>query len=41
VVNAIVDALRPLGVRDVTMPCTPERVWRAISAAQSEGNGAA
>ena len=30
VVNAIVDALRPLGVRDVTMPCSPERVWRAI-----------
>ncbi|MBV9856502.1 MAG: xanthine dehydrogenase family protein molybdopterin-binding subunit [Streptosporangiaceae bacterium] len=30
VVNAIVDALRPLGVPDVPMPCTPERVWRAI-----------
>ncbi|MDT0406714.1 MULTISPECIES: xanthine dehydrogenase family protein molybdopterin-binding subunit [Streptomyces] len=30
VVGAIVDALRPLGVTDVTMPCTPERVWRAI-----------
>jgi carbon-monoxide dehydrogenase large subunit len=36
VVNAIVDALRPFGVRDVTMPCTPERVWRAIQAAQSQ-----
>ena len=34
VVNAIVDALRPLGVTDVTMPCTPERVWRAIQSAQ-------
>jgi carbon-monoxide dehydrogenase large subunit len=34
VVNAIVDALRPLGIRDITMPCTPERVWRAIQAAQ-------
>jgi carbon-monoxide dehydrogenase large subunit len=31
VVNAIVDALRPFGVTDVPMPCTPERVWRAIS----------
>ncbi len=31
VVNAIVDALRPLGVHDVRMPCTPERVWRAIT----------
>ncbi|WP_432987679.1 xanthine dehydrogenase family protein molybdopterin-binding subunit [Dactylosporangium sp. CA-233914] len=29
VVNAIVDALRPFGVHDVPMPCTPERVWRA------------
>ncbi len=30
VVNAIVDALRPLGVADIEMPCTPQRVWRAI-----------
>jgi aerobic carbon-monoxide dehydrogenase large subunit len=30
VVNAIVDAIRPYGVSDVPMPCTPERVWRAI-----------
>ena len=30
VVNAIVDALRPHGVQDVPMPCTPERVWRAL-----------
>ncbi|KAB2362892.1 xanthine dehydrogenase family protein molybdopterin-binding subunit [Actinomadura montaniterrae] len=30
VVNAIVDALRPYGVDDVPMPCTPERVWRAL-----------
>jgi carbon-monoxide dehydrogenase large subunit len=30
VVNAIVDALRPYGVKDVRMPCTPERVWRAL-----------
>jgi len=35
VVNAIIDALRPLGVRDITMPCSPERVWRAIQAAQA------
>lgn len=32
VVNAIVDALRPYGVHDVRMPCTPERVWRAVQA---------
>jgi carbon-monoxide dehydrogenase large subunit len=30
VVNAVVDALRPFGVNDVRMPCTPERVWRAV-----------
>jgi aerobic carbon-monoxide dehydrogenase large subunit len=30
VVNAVVDALRPFGVSDVPMPCTPERVWRAL-----------
>ena len=32
VVNAIVDAVRHLGVSDIRMPCTPERVWRAIHA---------
>ena len=36
VVNAIVDALRPIGVHDVAMPCTPERVWRAIQAGHAE-----
>jgi carbon-monoxide dehydrogenase large subunit len=37
VVNAVVDALRPFGVKDVEMPCTPQRVWRAIAAAKGEG----
>jgi carbon-monoxide dehydrogenase large subunit len=31
VVNALIDALAPLGVRDITMPATPHRVWRAIA----------
>jgi aerobic carbon-monoxide dehydrogenase large subunit len=31
VVNAIVDAVRHLGVTDIEMPCTPMRVWRAIN----------
>ncbi|HYU03381.1 MAG TPA: xanthine dehydrogenase family protein molybdopterin-binding subunit [Jatrophihabitantaceae bacterium] len=35
VVNAIVDALRPFGVTDVPMPCTPERVWRAVQEASA------
>ncbi len=30
VVNAVVDALRPSGVRHLDMPLRPERVWRAI-----------
>ncbi|MFN7756216.1 MAG: xanthine dehydrogenase family protein molybdopterin-binding subunit [Betaproteobacteria bacterium] len=34
VVNAIVDALAPLGVRDIAMPATPYSVWKAIQAAQ-------
>ena len=33
VVNAVMDALRPLGVRDIRMPCTPERVWQAVKEA--------
>ena len=39
VVNAIVDALRPLGVNDVRMPCTPERVWEAIQSAGASAGG--
>ena len=31
VVNAIVDALAPLGVRHLDMPLTPESLWRAMS----------
>ena len=31
VMNAIVDALSPLGVRSFDMPATPERLWRAIN----------
>jgi carbon-monoxide dehydrogenase large subunit len=30
VVNAVVDALQPLGVKHIDMPLTPERVWQAI-----------
>jgi carbon-monoxide dehydrogenase large subunit len=35
VVNAVVDALAPLGIRHLDMPLTPERVWRAMQAARS------
>jgi carbon-monoxide dehydrogenase large subunit len=37
VVNAVVDAVRHLGVQDIQMPCTPERVWRAIQTATTAG----
>lgn len=33
VYNAVIDALSHLGVRHMTMPCTPEKVWSAIRAA--------
>jgi carbon-monoxide dehydrogenase large subunit len=36
VVNAVVDALRPRGVNDVEMPCTPMHVWQAMTAAKGE-----
>ncbi|WP_035855568.1 xanthine dehydrogenase family protein molybdopterin-binding subunit [Cryptosporangium arvum] len=35
VVNAVVDAVRHLGVHDIQMPCTPERVWKAINGASA------
>jgi carbon-monoxide dehydrogenase large subunit len=35
VIHAILDALAPLGVGDIDMPATPERVWQAIQAARS------
>jgi aerobic carbon-monoxide dehydrogenase large subunit len=37
VVNAVVDAVRHLGINDIQMPCTPERVWRAIHDAGAGG----
>jgi aerobic carbon-monoxide dehydrogenase large subunit len=35
VINAVVDALSHLGVTDVGMPATPERVWKAIEEVRS------
>ena len=34
VYNAVLDALRPLGVTSIRMPLTPERVWQAIRQAR-------
>ena len=35
VINAIIDALKPLGVDHIDMPATPQRVWETISRARS------
>jgi aerobic carbon-monoxide dehydrogenase large subunit len=35
VINAILDALGPLGVSDLSMPASPMRVWQAIQDARS------
>ena len=37
VINAVVDALRPLGITDVPMPATPYNVWRTIESARKGG----
>ena len=33
--SAVMDALSHLGIRHLDMPCTPEKVWRAIEGARS------
>jgi carbon-monoxide dehydrogenase large subunit len=35
VINAVLDALAPLGVKDLDMPATPHRVWQAIQSAKA------
>ncbi|MDR2332084.1 MAG: xanthine dehydrogenase family protein molybdopterin-binding subunit [Burkholderiaceae bacterium] len=35
VINAVLDALHPLGVNDFDMPASPSRVWEAIQAAKA------
>ncbi len=36
VINAVVDALAHLGIRDVPMPASPHNVWKTIQAAQKK-----
>ncbi|MGO9256241.1 MAG: xanthine dehydrogenase family protein molybdopterin-binding subunit [Bryobacteraceae bacterium] len=35
VVNSVVDALSPLGVRHIDMPLTPEKIWKLIQGGQA------
>jgi Aerobic-type carbon monoxide dehydrogenase, large subunit CoxL/CutL homologs len=37
IVNGVLDAIRHLGVEHVEMPCTAQRVWRAIQEAEQQG----
>jgi carbon-monoxide dehydrogenase large subunit len=39
VLNAVIDALRPVGVEFMNMPLGPMRVWEAIEEAKSTRNG--
>jgi carbon-monoxide dehydrogenase large subunit len=41
VINAILDALAPLGVKDLQMPATPHRVWAAMHAASASASASA
>jgi carbon-monoxide dehydrogenase large subunit len=41
ILNAVVDALRPLGVDYLDMPLSPQRVWAAIEAAKATSEGGA
>ena len=34
-INAVIDALSPLGVTDISMPATPQKVWKTIQDSQS------
>ena len=34
VINALIDALAPYGVRELEMPATPFRIWQALAAAR-------
>ena len=41
IMNAVIDALAPLGITHIDMPATPEKLWRAIRAARAGSQGAA
>lgn len=39
VINAVIDALAPLGIRHIDMPASPTRVWHTIDAARKSNAG--
>jgi len=36
IMNAVMNALAPLGVKHLDMPATPERIWQAIRTARRD-----
>jgi CO/xanthine dehydrogenase Mo-binding subunit len=40
IINALIDALSPLGVQSIDMPAMPLRVWQAIERAKGKGKAA-
>jgi carbon-monoxide dehydrogenase large subunit len=40
IINAVIDALKPLGIDAIDMPATPLRVWQAIERAKNGGGAA-
>src|SRR5207248_8798746 len=40
-INAIVDALAPLGITHVDTPASPDRLWKQIQTATASSNGGA
>ncbi|SFR40567.1 xanthine dehydrogenase family protein molybdopterin-binding subunit [Litoreibacter janthinus] len=36
ILNAVLDALAPLGIEDMDMPLTPSKLWQAITSAEQE-----
>ncbi|WP_027891890.1 xanthine dehydrogenase family protein molybdopterin-binding subunit [Calidithermus chliarophilus] len=40
VMNAVIDALSPFGIKHLQMPATPEKVWRAIQNSRQMGQAA-
>jgi carbon-monoxide dehydrogenase large subunit len=39
IMNAVMNALAPLGVRHLDMPATPSRIWHAIRSAGPQSSG--
>ena len=38
IINAVVDAVSDLGIKDISMPATPNKVWKVIKSAKEGVN---